>query len=119
MIFHSGHCVGNNSFKDLIDFRTFSLVRLFRNLTPPSVGGWPMFALGLDRIRRDGCRCSGQIVHTTVRAYFMHVVFSMADSSYYCPCVYFAHVALFVCGFNIYILPDMILRLFSFGLFNI
>ena len=42
--------MGNNGFKDLIDFGTFSLLRLFRNLTPPSGGGWPMFALGLDRI---------------------------------------------------------------------
>ena len=61
-------CVGNNSFKDLIDFGTFSLVRLFRNLTPPSGGGWPMFALGLDRIRRDGCGCSGQMLNTDARA---------------------------------------------------
>ena len=59
-LIHTGHGMGNNSFKDLIDFGTFSLVRLFRNLTPPSGGGWPMFALGLDRIRRDGCGCSGQ-----------------------------------------------------------
>ena len=59
-VFHTGHGVGN-SFKDLIDFGTFSLVRLFRNLTPPPGGGWPMFALGLDRIRRDGC--SGQTVY--------------------------------------------------------
>ena len=65
--------MGNNSFKDLIDFGTFSLVRLFRNLTPPSGGGWPMFAFGLDRIRRDGGGCSGQIVYTDACAYFMHV----------------------------------------------
>ena len=63
----------NDSFKDLIDFGTFSLVRVFRNLTPPSGGGWPMCALGLDRIKRYGGRCSWQIVYTTVHAYFMHV----------------------------------------------
>ena len=62
--------MGNNSFKDLIDFGTFSLVRLFRNLTPPSGEGWPMFALGLDRIRRDGYGCSGQMANTTARVYF-------------------------------------------------
>ena len=65
--------MGNNSFKYLIDFGIFSLVRLFRNLTPPSGECWPLFALGLDRIKRYGCRCSWQIVLTTVRAYFMHV----------------------------------------------
>ena len=70
--------MGNNSFKDLIDFGTFSLVRLFRNLTPCL----PMFALGLDRIRMDGCGCSGQMVTTTARAYFTHVVFSKADGQY-------------------------------------
>ena len=48
--FHSGHGMGNNSFKGLVDFGTFSLVRLFRNLTPPSGGCWSLFALGLDRI---------------------------------------------------------------------
>ena len=61
--------MGNNIYKDLIDFGTFSLVRLFRNLTPLSGG----FALGLDRIKRYGCRCSWKIVLTTVCAYFMHV----------------------------------------------
>ena len=85
--------MGNNSFKDLIDFRTFSLVRLLRNLTPPSNGCWPLFALGLDRIRRDGCGCSWQMAKTTAR-------------------VYFAHVALLVSVLNINILPGMILRLF-------
>ena len=60
--------MGNKGFKDLIDFGTFSLVRLFRNLTPPSGGGWPMFALGLDRIRKDGCVCSGQMLNTNARA---------------------------------------------------
>ena len=80
--------MGNNHFKDLIDFGTFSLVRLFRNLTPPSGGCWPMFALGLYRIRRNGCGCSGQIVNTTVRVYFTHVI-------------------LLVCIFHMYILPGM------------
>ena len=65
--------MGNDSFKDLIDFGTFSLVRLFRNLTPPSGGGWPMFALGLVRIRRDGCGCSGQTVHTTAHVCTLHM----------------------------------------------
>ena len=74
-VFHTGNGVGNNRLKDLIDFGTFSLVRLFRNLTPPSGGGWPMFALCLDRIRRDGCGCSGQKVHTTVHVYFACVMF--------------------------------------------
>ena len=97
--------MGNNSFKDLIDFGTFSLVRLFWNLG----GCWPLFAL--DRIKRYGCRCSWQIVHTTVRAYVMHVVFSMADSSYDCPCIFYGCSFICVC-FNIYILPGMILRLF-------
>ena len=59
--------MGNNSFKDLIDFGTFSLVRLFRNLTPPSGGCGPRFALDLDRIKRYGCRCSGQTVYTRGR----------------------------------------------------
>ena len=67
--------MGNNSFKDLIDFGTFSLVRLFRNLTPPSGGCGPLVALGLDRIKRYGCRCSGQTVYTDARAYLMHVVY--------------------------------------------
>ena len=61
--------MGNNSFKDLIDIGTFSLVRLFRNLTPPSGGCGPLVALGLDRIKRYGCRCSGQTVYTDARAY--------------------------------------------------
>ena len=47
--------MGSDSFKDFIDFGTFSLVRVFRNLTPPSGGCWPLFALGLDRIKRYGC----------------------------------------------------------------
>ena len=72
--------MGNNSFKDLIDFGTFS--RLFRNLTPPSGGCGPLFALGLDRIKRYGFRCSGQTVYTDARAYSMHVIFTMADSLY-------------------------------------
>ena len=37
--FTDGHAVGNHSFKDLIDLGTFSLVRLLRNMTPPSGGG--------------------------------------------------------------------------------
>ena len=65
--------MGNNSFKDLIDFGTFSLVRLFRNLTPPSGGDWPMVTLGLDRIRRDGCQCSGQMVKTTSHLCTLHM----------------------------------------------
>ena len=92
--------MGKNSFKDLFDFVTFSMVRLFRNLTPPSGGCWPLFALGQDRIKRYGCRCSWQMLNTTAR-------------------VYFAHVALFVYVFNIYILLGMILRQFLFGLFNL
>ena len=63
--------MGNNSFKDLRDFGTFSLLRLLRNLTPPSGGGWPMFALGLDIIRRDGGGCSGQIVYTDARVHIL------------------------------------------------
>ena len=58
-VFHSGHVLEN--------WNLFS-VRLFRNLTPPSGEGWPMFALGLDRIRRDGCGCSGQMLNTDARA---------------------------------------------------
>ena len=75
--------MGNNSFKDLIDFGTFSLVRLFRNLTPLSSGGclsgggWPMVTLGLDRIRRDGCGCSGQMVNTKLPMCFAYVVLLM------------------------------------------
>ena len=65
--------MGNNSFKDLIDFVTFSLVRLFRNLTPPSGGGWPMVTLGLDRIRRDGRGCSWQMVNAAAPAYFLRL----------------------------------------------
>ena len=52
---------------------TFSLVRVFRNLTPPSGGCGPL--LGLDRIKRYGCRCSGQTVYTDACAYLMHVVY--------------------------------------------
>ena len=74
--------MGNNSFKDLIDFGTFSLVRLFRNLTPPSGGCGPLVALGLDRIKRYGCRYSGQTVYTDSRAYSMYVIFARADSLY-------------------------------------
>ena len=74
--------MGNNSFKDLIDFGTFSLVRLFRNMTPPSGGCGPLVASGLDRIKRYGCRCSGQTVYTDVRAYCMYVIFTRADSLY-------------------------------------
>ena len=74
--------MGNNSFKDLIDFGTFSLVRLFRNLTPPSGGCGPLVALGLDRIKRYGFGCSGQTVYTDARAYVVHVLFAMADSLY-------------------------------------
>ena len=40
--------------KILIDFGTFSLVRLFRNLTPPSGGCGPLVALSLDRIKSYG-----------------------------------------------------------------
>ena len=69
--------MGDNSFKDLLDSVTFSLVRLFRNLTPPLGGCWPLSALGLDRIKRYGCRCSGQIVLTIVCAYCMHVALCM------------------------------------------
>ena len=58
---------------EMIDFGTFPLVRLFRNLTPPSGGCWPLFALGLDRIKRYGCRCSGQMLNTIARVYFAHV----------------------------------------------
>ena len=48
-VFHTGHGMGNDSFKDLIDFGTFSLVRVVRNLTPlPQVGCGPLVALGLD-----------------------------------------------------------------------
>ena len=74
-VFHSGHGVGNNSFIDLIDFGTFSLVRLFRNLTPPLGGCWPLFALGLDRIKRYGCRCSWQMLNTTARVYLALFVY--------------------------------------------
>ena len=74
-VFHSGHSVGNNSFKDFIDFGTFSLGRLLKNLTSPSGGCGPLFALGLDRIKRYGCRCSGQTDYTDARAYLMHVVY--------------------------------------------
>ena len=72
--------MGNNSFKNLIDFGTFSLVRLFRNLTPPSGGCGPLVALGLDRIKRYGFRCSGQTVYPNARAYVVHVLFAIADS---------------------------------------
>ena len=72
--------MGNNSFKDLKDFGTFSLVRLFRNLTPPSGGRGPLVALGLDRIKRYGFRCSGQTVYTDARAYSMYVIFARTDS---------------------------------------
>ena len=74
--------MGNNSFKDFIDFGTFSLVRLFRNLTPPSGGCGPLVALGLDRIKRYGFRYSGQIVYTDACAFVVHVLFAMADSLY-------------------------------------
>ena len=67
--------MGNNSFKDLIDFGTFSLVRLFRNLTPSSGGCGPLVALGLDRIKRNELRWSGQMVYTDARAYLMHIVY--------------------------------------------
>ena len=63
--------MGNNSFKDI--FLAFSLIRLFRNLTPPSGGCWPLFALGLDTIKRYGCRCSWQMLNTTTHVYFAHV----------------------------------------------
>ena len=65
--------MGNDSFKDLIHFGTFSLERVFRESDPPSGGCWPLFALGLDRIKRYGCRCSGQTVYTDAHAYFVHV----------------------------------------------
>ena len=71
--------MGNYSFKDLIHFGTFSLVRVFRNLTPPSGRCWPLFALGLDRIKRYGCRCSGQ------------------DSLYGCSCIFCACSFICVC----------------------
>ena len=75
--------MGNNSFKDLIDFGTFSLVRLFRNLTPPSLGWvWATGALDLDRIKTYGFGCSGQTVYTDACAYVVHVLFAMADSLY-------------------------------------
>ena len=59
--------MGNNSFKDLIDFGTFSLVKLLRNLTPPSGRGWSKFTIfWKKRIRRDRVECSGGMVNTTV-----------------------------------------------------
>ena len=70
--------MGNNSFKDLLDFVTFSLVRLFRNLTPPSGGCWPHVCL------RPGQN----------KKVWMWML--LADAKYNCLCVLYAHVALFV-----------------------
>ena len=72
------------------------------NLTPPSGGCWPLFALGLDRIKRYGYRCSWQTVYTDASAYVMHVVLR----------AYFMHVALVVYVLT-YILPGMTFNLFT------
>ena len=74
--------MGNDHFKDFIDFGTFSLVRVFRNLNPPSGAGWPMCALGLDRIKSYGGGCSRQMLNTTARVYFAHVALFVYVLSY-------------------------------------
>ena len=48
---------------EIIDFGTFS-GKIIQESDPSSGGCWPLFALGLDRIKWYGGGCSGQMLNT-------------------------------------------------------